>query len=338
MIATPDIIATVGPSCWSDEKLRALLLDGDVRFFRFPFSKEIPETHIKNSLRLHSLAAELHFPVQAMADLPGAKPRLSNDEPINVVAGRQRNIYLTQSAPDDSLFVRPRLAGPLPNLTATDALLGDGENSYHITSLDAGVAAGYFTFTGVLERRLALTIPGVAYTIESFTVQDRDYCVKLANNGFESVALSFTQSRQDIESARAWLASELGWDPRIVAKIESANGCQNAEEIAQAADAVMVARGDLALQIGLENLWVAQREIVAACIRNSTYVIVATGLLDSLVAGTRPSRSEAIDIAAAADLGASALLLSAETSIGVDPINAVLTLRRLAVGQQAGQA
>jgi len=329
MVLNLDIIATVGPSCWSDEILQSLI-DNGVRCFRFPFSKETPEIHNGNCRRIRLLARDSQAAVLTMADLPGGKPRLSNNLPIKVFAGEMRDIGLTRDGSGGQLHLDPALTGQLPDLAGVDTLIGDGESIFHISSVNSGTATGYFTATRDLERRRAFTIPSANYAIECFTNRDKDFCNQISHDAFDSVALSFTQVGQDIENARQWMAGELGWTPRITAKIESAEGVENVDDIARAADAVMVGRGDLALQVGFDNLWHAECKIVDACRRAGTYVIIATGLLDSLVNGREPTRSEAIDVAAAAGLGASALLLSAETSIGIDPVNAVRVLKHLA--------
>lgn len=326
-----DLISTIGPASWSDNELKSMLNEG-VSCFRFPFSKENPETHLNNGRRVRKLASDLGLEIGVMADLPGAKPRLSNEHPIEVNAERTYRISLTSGAAGADLHLTPPLAVAPRAVTEVEALLGDGDLSFHIESLHDSTAIGRFTLSGTLERRQAFTIPGVSYRVRSFTEQDQAYCETIANDAFDCVALSFVQDRADVDRARAWLSDKVGWRPRLIAKIESVDGVRNAAEIASAADAVMIARGDLALQIGFENLWAAQRAIIEACHSAGTYVIAATGFLESLVRGRRPARSEAIDVATATDLGVGALMLSAETTIGVDPLNAIRTLKRLVAG------
>jgi len=325
-----DVIVTVGPACWSEEVLDALLREG-VRDFRFPFSKEDPQTHLRHADRVRGRAKAAGVEVRLLADLPGSKPRLSNREPMRVEEGRAVTIAVVSGIDGCDLHLDPPFSG-MPDVEGGhEALLGDGDAVFHVDSAVDGVLTGRFGFTGELERRLGFAIPGVDCRVECFTEDDRNYCRAVAASSvFDTVALSFVRDEADVELSRAWLADELGWRPSIIAKIESPQGVVHAEAIARAADQVMIARGDLALWMGVEGLWGAQRAITAAGRKAATPVIGATSFLQSMVTGRRPTRSEAVDVAAAVELGMKALMLSAETTIGIDPASAVRTLGRLA--------
>ncbi|MBY8878986.1 pyruvate kinase [Actinacidiphila acidipaludis] len=330
-----DVITTIGPASWDRDVLSALVREG-VHTVRFPLSKETPEVHLDNARRLAEIAADCGRTVRTMADVPGGKPRLSNEQPLDVTAGTPFAIGLGGRAPDTDLWLDPPLLARAAELAGTDVLVGDGEQSFHVERHEGDVVHGHFTESARVERRRAFTLPGTAGEVECFTAADRKLCASIRDS-FDLVALSFVRTADDVDRARRWMAGELGWRPGVVAKIETWNGAVNAREIAEVSDAVMVARGDLALHVGFENLWETEKRVLAACRAAGTRSIVATGLLDSLISSRTPTRSEAVDVAGAVEAGADALLLSAETTVGIDPLHAVRVLRRLTTkGFRAG--
>lgn len=326
-----DFTITIGPKSWDRNELKKLLRHR-VRFVRFPFAKETHEKHAENSARVRSVAAELGTDVWLVADLPGGKPRLSNDEPRRVEHGDDLSVRLREGVGAD-LFVEPPLSNYEPS--AGDVIaIGDGELEYVVNRVDQDIVHGEFLRAGLLERRRAFIPRGVDYEFESFTEADKLHAKAAKAAGFDAVAVSFVTSRDDITAVRVWLKERLNWAPRILAKIETTQGVGSAHEIASAVDAVIVGRGDLLLEAPAGELWKLQSTVVRACRRVGTPVMIGTGVLESMIDRTFPSRAEIIDFLAAARMGASGVMFSGETTIGIDPVAVLDTAERLATGDE----
>lgn len=325
-----DIITTIGPSSWTEDVIRAQLLEG-VTCIRFPLAKETPELHLQRAGLIRQIASELSVSVELMADLPGGKPRLTNAVPVTVLANRQYKISLIQDAYDYDFSVEP-----VPDVIPQEGdvfIIGDGENRFEVQHANEKTLVGTFSVSGSLDQRRAFIPFQSSCTIKSFTERDRELAKKIAPH-FDSLAFSFVDSSATVVSIRDWLEHELGWAPKLIAKIETVRGTLESAKIAEVADKVMLGRGDLFVQIGYEKFWAAEKVVLSNCRKLGRYVIAATGFLDSFDLNGVPSRSECIDICTALDLGADALMLSAETTIGKKPVEVVKTLVRLIYGWQ----
>ena len=326
-----NIVVTIGPASWGPEVVSGLLECG-VHRFRFPMSKELPEVHLENIRRLRGIAASCGREVEVIADLPGGKPRLSNTEPIEL---QEREYAITAaSQAEGKLFLDPSLDldALRPGARIT---IGDGENTFVVSSNQAHTLTGHFVRGGVLERRRAFLPTGLGSGIGCLTEND-ERLVRVARLArAETLAFSFIASGEDVERVRGCVPIADGWAPRIVAKIETLDGVTRAREIAQSADEVMIARGDLALQVGFERLYSCQKAIATACRLEGTPFIVATGVCEGFGAGRDLSRAEAIDVGVARDMGADSVMLSGETTIGPRPIEVVQALATLIRGGQA---
>jgi pyruvate kinase len=329
-----DTITTIGPKSWAEEIVEAHITLG-VKCIRFPFAKEPPAEQVARCMKVKRIAAGLGKVVLTMADLPGGKPRLSNIAPLPISADRSYRIALspTKSSSAD-IFVDP----PVPTGVLKDgdfATIGDGENRFFVESSQDSIVLGRFESSGELERRRAFLPNGANLNIEPFTETDREMARVAYLGEFDWLALSFINSAEDVTKAREWLMKELNWNPRIVAKIETLGGTLRISEIAAVADCVMLARGDLALQVGFSRLWRAQELILDACKSMNIYSIAATGFLDNASNHLIPTRSECIDICTALKMGADAIMLSAETTIGTHPVEVVQLLRDISAGCKA---
>jgi pyruvate kinase len=323
-----EILITLGPMSWEPDVLRALLREG-ISKIRFPFAKETPEIHARHHELVRDIADDVGAHVETIADLPGSMPRLDNDVPIDV---NQTERYTLALDPDSQaqLALVPALTGQAPDV-GSRALIGDGENAFIVDGVERKVLTGHFERPGTIERRRAFVLPREEMCIASFTDADKRFAAAAHKADFDWLAISFADSGELLTDVRAWLASELGWHPKIMAKVETPTGVLQAAGICARADAVLVGRGDLALHIGPEGLYDAQREVISVCRAHNTYVAVGTGFVESVArSGGVATRSEAIDVRCTLEMGADALLLSAETTVGVDPVGAVRQLRRLA--------
>lgn len=323
-----DLITTIGPSSWDPDAIAAHLRLG-VTCIRFPFSKLRPEDHVERCRMLRGIARTLGAGVLTMADLPGGKPRLQSHHPVHVESHRRYCIWLNRAQRrDGDLWLEPGLSG-VTFRPDDEVVIGDGENRFLVHEASRDHVVGAFAAPCTLEWQRAFIPAGIDLDVPVLTDKDKA-CAELAHAAsFDWVALSCVRSSDDVASARAWLSASLDWTPRLVAKIETVAGVSNADAIIRAADAVMIARGDLALQIGFERLWSAQQTVLEACLRRNRYCIVATGFLESLARHHTPTRAECIDFCSTLSMGASAILFSSETSIGHNPILVVETALRL---------
>jgi pyruvate kinase len=324
-----DIITTIGPSSWTEEIIKAHLRLG-VICIRFPFAKETPEEHVERCKMVKRIATELGRDIFTMADLPGGKPRLSNLLPLEISSQKEYRIALSEKRGKNvDFYLDPSLTEDAVR-AKEHVTIGDGENCFFIEAVENGIVTGRFEISGELERKRAFFPSGETLNIESVTEKDRKLARVASTGDFDWVAISFVDAAIDVINARKWLKTELLWEPKVVAKIETLGGTLRASEISSAADMVMIARGDLAVQVGFPYLWRTQKSIVDACKANATYTIAATGFLDQMGSQHLPSRSECVDICTALEMGVDAIMLSAETTIGKHPVKVVQVLRDIA--------
>lgn len=332
-----DIVTTIGPASW-DRPIVAVFLELGVRCIRFPFSKLRPDIHLANCAMVRDVARDLGVSVLTMADLPGGKPRLNSRAPLEVEPARTYQVAFQQAGAGASEFwIEPELVGC--HVKPGDAfIIGDGENRFVVSDAGDGFMRGTFARAGLMEWQRAFMPEGVPLKIPSLTARDKTFARAAHAGRFDWLALSYVDSSDDVAAARAWLRDELDWQPYLVAKLETATAVANAEAIARAADAVMIARGDLAVDIGFERLWSAQKSIVEACQRTGRYCIAATGFLETLLTEPSATRAECMDFCAALEMGVDAIMFSTETSIGKHPVPVVETAVRLAESWQEARA
>lgn len=329
-----DIVTTVGPASWSNEMLKSFIQLG-VHLFRFPFAQETPADHILRCNLVKTIANDLGKHVEAMADLPGGKPRLNNPKSRFVTSDRAYSIAVTnnsEAGADFGLF-------PTLNLRTLQVpcrvTIGDGENLFDVEEISGSIIIGRFLKASELGPNRAFMPNSGSIEIASFTDQDMAFATLVKKGGFDWIALSFVDSSEDITGTRRWLEVNLGWSPRIIAKVETRNGVERIEEIVDVADGVMIGRGDLAVQVGFSNLWDAVKKIAYTCKIANKYVIVGTGFLEYFSQTGMYSRSEFIDLCATLDLGINGIMLSAETTVGKYPKESVELLIEL--GKSRGE-
>lgn len=325
-----DIVTTIGPASESPDVIGRFLKCG-VKCIRFPFSKATPAIHGERCARVKRVATELGLSVEAMVDLPGGKPRLSNAEPLLLEPKRKYMIDVGGAVGQEAeLSVNPALSGAVLSRARVFGI-GDGENHFYVESVRNGVATGTFAESGTLERQRAFVPLNEDLRFDVLTDVDRVSLRRARQASFDSVALSFVESASDIDGAREWLEAELSWKPQIVAKVETRRGVENVQEIGRVADKVLIGRGDLAMQMKLGELWHAQRTVLDVCRGMGRYAIVGTEFLESLMRRPFPTRPEIMDICCALEMGASAILLTVETAIGPRPTETVELLKEIEV-------
>ncbi len=317
------IVATLGPSSESDEVIGRLVAAG-VDVFRLSFAHGDIPTCIEKLRRVRKLAPT----VAIMVDIPGPKIRAgsfgSEAVPLNVGSTITLSEGFEQTSSDSQIYVERN--GVLSGLKIGDRVhIGDGGVSLEITSTGAHTVATV-TSGGAVMGKPGLSLPSSIIGEQLPTVEDRERLESLRGEDFEILATSFVRSAFDVVSVRSVLSRD---DVMIMAKIETAEGVENLGEIVEVADAIMVARGDLGVRLPIEDVPHLQKKIVREGIRFARPVVVATQMLESMTHAHVPTRAEVTDVANAVLDGASAVMLSAETAIGSDPVGVVETMCRI---------
>lgn len=328
------IIATLGPASASEEVMRNLMLAG-VNVFRLNFSHGSHEIHEASVSMIDRLNAELGLQVATMADLSGPKIRTgiveNNSMVLNtgdemVITSREEKCHGNLISLNYGYFaadVRP----------GDDVLLDDGKLLLKIVSSNGtDEAKAKVIQGGILSSKKGVNLPKTKLRLPSLSEKDLDDLRFIVTRNIQWVALSFVRSAEDIVDLRSRLeAICAGSPPRIVAKIEKPEAVENAEAIIAVADAVMIARGDLGVEIPLEQVPVVQKKLAGLCIASAKPVIIATQMMEGMISGLRPTRAEVSDVANSVLDGADALMLSGETSVGSHPVETVETMKRIIV-------
>jgi pyruvate kinase len=324
------IVATIGPASDQPEVLRALIHAGlDVA--RLNFSHGNPDYHAGLITAIREAARDAGRRVAIMGDLPGPKMRIGDldDEPVELVRDQLFTLTTTPGIgrPDRVSITFPGL--PAAVKPGDRLFLNDGFillKVVEVTDTDVvcNVRAG-----GELRSRKGLNLPGIDLGISAFTEDDHQWLRFAATHRLDAVSQSFVAAAADIEAVRK-AAKALDYAPFIIAKIERASALDNLEGILEAADGIMVARGDLGVEIPIETIAVAQRRITEQANLRGKPVITATQMLESMVTLRRPTRAEATDVANAILGGTDCVMLSAESAMGRFPVESVEMLAAIA--------
>jgi len=334
------IVATVGPACCRQEQLAGLLTAG-VDVFRLNMAHGKPEDQQPVLAAIRAASAETGRQVAVLVDLAGPKIRL----------GELPDGQLTCDADDRLRFVRKL---PLPlgegrdgitELTTTYELLvdeleagdrvmlADGTVALAVELVGDDFAECRVTQPGVIRSRQGVNLPGVKLSVPALGPVDKENAIWAAKNDIDFVGLSFVRSPDEIRELKSLLRSH-GSDAQVIAKIEKPEALRRLQEIVEATDGVMVARGDLGVETDIASVAVVQKEIIAVCNRCRKPVIVATQMLDSMQQSRIPTRAEVADVANAILDGTDACMLSGETAIGEHPREAVEMMHRIALATE----
>ncbi|MBN1393759.1 MAG: pyruvate kinase [Pirellulales bacterium] len=329
------IVATIGPASSSQEQLAALLVAG-VDVFRLNMAHGGPTEQQPRLAAIRAAAESVGRPAAVLADLAGPKIRLGE------IPGGQ----LRCNAGDRLRFVRPSAlalhSSPLVELTASyeplldelekgdRIMLADGIVSLEVERLDADGATCRVVQPGTVRSRQGVNLPGVKLSAKALDETDRRNAVWAAQNNVDFVGLSFVRKADDVLELKSLLA-EHNPETQVIAKIEKPEALEHLDAIVAAADGVMVARGDLGVEIDVARVAMAQKEIIAACYRRRKPAIVATQMLDSMTHSRIPTRAEVADVSNAILDGADACMLSGETAVGEYPREAVAMMHRIAM-------
>jgi pyruvate kinase len=320
------IVCTLGPAT-DDVKAIGSLIDAGMDVARLNFSHGTHEEHARRIAVVRETSQARGKPVAVLQDLQGPKIRTGRGLPANLAAGEI--VTLAEGSTGSGATIAVEYDGLATDLHPGDLVrLDDGRVVLRVEEVAAGRVACVVLQGGALRDRMGVTLPSRRVRLPALTEQDgRDLAHGLAI-GVDYVALSFVKKADDVLVLRE-ACKQAGRPTPIVAKIETPDAVDNLWEIVGAADAVMVARGDLGVELSPERLPVVQKEIIGSCRLQQKPVIVATEMLQSMVESTRPTRAEASDVAAAVFEGADALMLSAETAIGKHPQETCAMMARI---------
>jgi pyruvate kinase len=329
------IVCTIGPATSAPETVRALLLAGmDVA--RLNFSHGTHEEHARGIAMLRAEARKLGREIAILADLQGPKIR-TNAFPggaIELTDGAEVRVVHSEADGGPGL-VTTRFAPLVRDASVGDRILmNDGLLELRVLRKDAEGLTCTVVHGGELRDRRGINLPFVKLDVPAMTDKDVADARFAMGEGVDFLALSFVRAARDVLQLER-LVREQGRPVRVIAKIEKPEAVEDLEAILRAADAVMVARGDLGVEMGFEQVPGVQKRIIREALRHGVPVITATQMLESMIGSPRPTRAEASDVANAVFDGTDAVMLSGETSIGRFPVEAVRTMAQIA--EQAEQ-
>jgi pyruvate kinase len=325
------IIATVGPASEGDEVIRALIGAG-VDVFRLNFSHGTHASHEAIAARIRRAAADAGQPVAILQDLSGPKVRtgrLINGRPLVLKAGEALAIEVGNFPGEPGRLTTDFAGLPGAVRPGTSLLLDDGRIQLRVESATGGTIRTTIVDGGELGERKGINAPGVELPVSGLTEKDLDDLRFGAAIGVDALALSFVERVADLEQARAALREAGAPDTPLVTKLERPRAVSSLSEILRASDAVMVARGDLGLELPFERVPRVQKQATSEARALGIPVIVATQVLESMRTEVRPTRAEVSDAANAVDDRVDAIMLAGETAIGVHPARVVDALDRI---------
>ncbi|MCE2962382.1 MAG: pyruvate kinase [Chitinophagales bacterium] len=324
------IIATYGPACESEEVFENMIKNG-VDVFRFNFSHGDYEFHLRGFQKVKDFNKKYGTHIAILADLQGPKIRVGEVENGSIILESGLQILVTnqkQISTIDKLYVSYDRLGQDVNI-GEDILVDDGKIKLQVLSiLDDKTIKVIVLEGGELKSKKGVNFPHTKTTIESLTKKDRQDLEFAINNRANWIALSFVRKAEDILEVKkvfgeAWLHL------KVISKIEKPEAIENIDSIIEVSDGIMVARGDLAIEVPLERVPLLQKEIVKKCNKLGKPVIVATQMMESMTERSFPTRAEISDVANAVLDGADALMLSGETSVGLFPVKVIETMSKI---------
>jgi len=319
------IVCTLGPAS-DDEATIEALAEAGMSVARLNASHGTPEGRAELLERIGTVDRRISKPLATMVDVQGPEIRTAPlDEPIELVEGSELRYVEGDTATPEAVG----LSYPIEGVEAGDSvLLDDGRIETTVTRVEGGSVYARVESGGSLEGRKGVNVPGVELGLELPTEKDREDLRLAVEGEADFVAMSFVRDADDVYRVGE-IIEEMGGDVPLVAKIERAGAVENLAEIVEAAEGVMVARGDLGVECPMEDVPMIQKRIIRRCREAGVPVITATEMLDSMVHARRPTRAEASDVANAVLDGTDAVMLSAETAVGDHPVAVVEAMDRI---------
>jgi pyruvate kinase len=322
------IVATIGPASQAPDVLRGLV-DAGMDGARLNFSHGTQDEHAESAQHVRDTQAATGRPIALIADLQGPKLRIGDlPAPVHLAVGDLVVVAGEDVARADDLPVAPSVVGSVLRHDQ-DVLIDDGFVRLRVERVEHGRAECRVITGGTVAEHKGVNVPGVPLPVPSLTEKDLDDLDFALGLGVDYVALSFVRSRSDVAALRARIV-EAGSQAWVIAKVELKEAVDALPEILDETDAVMIARGDLGVEIGAAEVPLLQKRIILAALDRGKPAITATQMLESMVTRPEPTRAEASDVANAILDGTSAVMLSAETAVGEYPIEAVETMTEIA--------
>jgi pyruvate kinase len=322
------IVATIGPASSSPEVMAQLARAG-MDGARLNLSHGTHDEHRERARSVRATEAEIGRPIALIAALQGPKLRIGElEDPVSLARGEDVVVAGGETSVDGELPVSPAVIGEVLQ-PGHEVLIDDGLVRLRVEQIEQGRARCAVVAGGVVSSHKGVNLPGVPIPIPSITRKDMDDLELALEIGVDFVALSFVRSAADVRDLRE-LIEQAGSHAHVIAKIEKAEAVDALEDVLAESDAVMVARGDLGVEIGAAVVPLVQKRIIIAALERGKPVITATQMLESMIHQPEPTRAEASDVANAILDGTSALMLSGETAIGEFPIESVAYMDRIA--------
>ena len=322
------ILATLGPACDDPVIVRAMLEAG-VNAVRLNMSHGTRDDQLRRLRTVRMLSKEMDRPVAVLADLQGPKirtGRLKGGEPVELVPGNTL-IITTDVCPEGDVH---RVGTTYPGLSKDQkpgdtVMIDDGKMRLRVESVEGHEITLRIEVGGLLKNSKGLNLPGANVSAPALSDKDREDLSWAIENGVDFIALSFVRTARDVRHVKSRIA-EAGRSVPVIAKIERPDAVSNIDGILAESDGIMVARGDLGIEISIERLPIVQKELILRANRLGKLVITATQRLESMIEGEMPSRAEATDIANAVFDGTGVVMLSGETATGKHPVQAVAAM------------
>ena len=321
-------MATLGPASATADRLSDLISAG-VDAVRLNLSHGTHAEHAERAWLVREIAAKFGRPIALIADLQGPKLRVGDlPEPIVLTRGEHIVIVAEHEAANGDLPVAPSVISQVLE-RGHDVLIDDGHVRLRVEEVSGGRARCAVLVGGPVSSHKGVNLPGIPLPIPSITTKDAADLQFALETGVDFVALSFVRSAEDVRDLKALIEQE-GSTAHVIAKIEKAEAVDALDDVLAEADAVMVARGDLGVEIGPELVPLVQKRIISKSLERGKPVITATQMLESMIHSPEPTRAEASDVANAILDGTSAVMLSGETAVGEYPVEAVAYMDRIA--------
>ena len=325
------IVCTLGPATDDENVLRQLMLEG-MSVARMNFSHGSHEEQKKRLDMVKKLRKELGLPVAALQDTKGPEIRIGDIEGGKVELKKGQTFVLTtEDIVGNAEIVSITYKQLYKDVKPGDSILiDDGLIGMEVQKIDGEEIVCQVKNGGFISNHKGVNVPGVELKMPFVSQKDYEDIVFAAEQDYDFIAASFTRTADDILEIRKILEEKGGQYIHIIAKIENMQGVENCEEILRVADGIMIARGDMGVEIPLEEVPVIQKKLIRMALKASKPVITATQMLDSMIKNPRPTRAETSDVANAIYQGTGAIMLSGETAAGAYPIEAVRTMARIA--------
>lgn len=324
------IVCTIGPASESPQTIRALIRAG-MNVARLNFSHGALEEHRQRIMNLREAADELGANLALLLDIQGPKIRIGRltSEPVELIPGQE---YILTVDPYEGDSNKVHVDYPYLNRDlrpGSVVYIDDGLLELLVTEIRGSDVVCQVVVGGELLSRKGLSLPGIDVDLPPITREDAEHIRFGVKHGVDFIAASFVRKAEHVEAVRQ-IVREAGGTQHIVAKIESNAGLRNIDEIVAASDGIMVARGDLGVEIAAEEVPLAQKMLIRKCNRAGKPVITATQMLDSMIRNPRPTRAEVTDVANAIFEGTDCVMLSGETAMGRYPVRAVQVMDKIA--------